>query len=203
MRVHHTATSGVPAAPRAAERWARRAGARTKAVWVRIWNGVGEVVRWLSVRAAALRRAYSSTLSPWAPSFHHQVFGYDAATAALLSATGAHASRRELAERAFALLADLGETPGSVAAYLEAAGVRADPSDPLGSPIARFVSSVVGVEHAVQAVACDATTAQIVPARGRMIVVPLPPAVVMFQLAFSAGLYPELEYRGEHRRNDR
>jgi hypothetical protein len=92
------------------------------------------------------------------------------------------------------LLAALGTTSGSVAAGLEAAGVRAAPEDPARSPLALFLTAVVGADPNVQGlrVRPDAVVVELRAWWRPPVTVFLPPVVHEFSAAFDAGCYPAL-----------
>lgn len=99
-----------------------------------------------------------------------------------------------LAKEVRGLLATLGSSRGSIAAALEAAGIRAVPTDPGCAPLALFLSAVVGVDPNVRSVRVEGD-AVVVDLRAwwrPTVTVPLPRVVEDFKVAFDAGCYPAL-----------
>lgn len=102
------------------------------------------------------------------------------------------------------LFASLGTTRRSVAASLEAAGVRAAPHEPDLSPISLFLSAVVGADPNVKSVVVggDEVVVELRAWWRSAVAVPVPAVVHDFMAAFDAGCYPAL-FREEYREHSR
>jgi hypothetical protein len=98
-----------------------------------------------------------------------------------------------LAERVRMLLAGLGPKPGSVAATLRAAGVRAGPGGTSATRMSRYLSAVVGADPRVHSVVCDRFRVTVTDVDGHFLTVGFSAAVVTFNQALDYGRYPDLE----------
>lgn len=99
-----------------------------------------------------------------------------------------------LAREVRALLATLGTSPGSVAAALEAAGVRAVPGNGDFAPLGLYLTAVVGSDPNVKAVRVQ-SGAVVIDLRAwwrPTVTVPLPGVMHEFKTAFDAGCYPSV-----------
>lgn len=83
-------------------------------------------------------------------------------------------------------LADLGDTPETVAAVLQAQGCLGLRVKHVDCPVSRYLSRILGY-----AVSVDPYHALVLKAP-ELVVVPLPPAVEWFVRQFDAGAFPEL-----------
>jgi hypothetical protein len=92
------------------------------------------------------------------------------------------------------LVGTLGASRESVAAALEAAGVRAVRKDWQRSPVVLYLGAVIGADPDVKTVkvAPDAVVVDLRAWWRPVVTVPLPEAVRAFSIAFDAGCYPTL-----------
>lgn len=98
-----------------------------------------------------------------------------------------------LAREVRRLLAELGPTPGDVAAALQEAGVRGVPCRLERSPMAAFLMAVVGADPAVDVLELRRHAVGLSTRGGRSpVTVPFPAAVRDFLSAFDARCYPML-----------
>jgi hypothetical protein len=109
--------------------------------------------------------------------------------------------RRTLARRINQLLDGLGQSADAVAMALVSAGARGQYGDLSSTPIASFLSAVVGSDPAVESVSLSPGTCTIVRRAHwrRTLTITLPPAIRDFTLAFEAGCYPVLVGGGDER----
>lgn len=100
---------------------------------------------------------------------------------------------RRLGAEVRRLLADLGPTPGDVAASLEAAAVRGVPFQATLSPVGALLRAVVGADPDVEALTVRTDVVRMTVRRHRSpVTVPFPRPVRVFLAAFDVRCYPGL-----------